>query len=237
MPDSPLVLHGYTLADIDQMAWSAVRADRSLASDARARYDTAWSAIALALAEAPHWPRRESLVQAGWQAIYAEVRATRHTFGMARDGSDAVCGVGSGQRFQEFWWHGTVQFEDALVERLSVGRILATLTETERAAVVALAVHDDYRAAARHLGISYTALTVRLSNARKRFWRRWYAPDAAPKVKGTDRRVEAHGKAPATHCHAGHEWTPENTRWRRDKQRTCRACERARVRPSRAVAS
>lgn len=40
-------------------------------------------------------------------------------------------------------------------------------------------------------------------------------------------------KARATHCKNGHEWTPENTRWRPDSSRgtrNCRACTRDRVR-------
>jgi DNA-directed RNA polymerase specialized sigma24 family protein len=229
------VKHGYTIADIDSIARAAVRADRSLASDAHTRYDVAWSAIALALTEADHWPRREHLVRTGWQAIYDEVRQMRHTFGFA--GKDGTRGVASSPRFREFWWHGTVQFEDQLVERLAVAPIIATLTDTERAAVIALAVHDDYLAAADALGLKMSTLTVRLSNARRRFCRRWFYPEAPPKVKGTDRRVEAHGKPPATHCGSGHEWTPENTRWRKSQSgRTCRACERARARPSRAKA-
>ena len=227
--DSPVVAYGYTLRDVDMMARAAVLADRSMASDARTRYDVAWSGIALALVEAPHWPRRETLIQAGWQAIYDEIRAVRHTFGFAD--KDGTRGVASSPRFQEFWWHGTVEFEDALIERLAVPQVLATLTATEHAAVVGLAVHDDYRHAADALALKYSTLTVRLSNARKRWYRHWYAPDTPPKVKGTDRRVEAHGRALATHCGRGHEWTPENTRWRKGQRgRDCRACERGRHR-------
>jgi uncharacterized protein YqiB (DUF1249 family) len=62
---------------VTDIAHQACAADRSLASDITTRYDTAWSAIALALVEAEHWPRPEALVRAGWQAIYADVRAAR----------------------------------------------------------------------------------------------------------------------------------------------------------------
>lgn len=222
---------GYTLADLDAMARAACRADRSLASDADTRYQVAWSAIAIAIVEAPHRPRRDALVRVGWQAIYDEIRQMRHTLGMARDSSDSAFGMVAGHRAQSFWYQPTAQFEDALVERLAVPAIVATLTDTERSAVVALAVHDDYAAAAGALGVKMSTLTVRLSAARRRFYRRWYAPHVPPKVKGTDRRVEAHGKAPATHCGKGHEWTPENTRWRKSQSgRDCRACERERSR-------
>lgn len=222
------IRHGYTLADLEGIARSACRADRSLASDAATRYTVALSAIGLALAEAEDPPRREELVRIGWQAIYDEVRGMRHLYGFAD--KDGTRGVASSPRFVEFWWHGTTSFEDALVERLSIPAVLATLTATERAAVLALALHDDYRTAAAALDLRYSTLTVRLSNARKRWYRHWFAPDNPAHIKGTDRRVEAHGKALATHCAKGHEWTPENTRWRRGnrKARDCRACDRQR---------
>lgn len=223
--------HGYTLADLDAMARAAVCADRSMASDAHTRYGVAWSAIALALVEAPHWPRRETLVRVGWQAIYDEVRQMRHTLGMARDANDRPIDVpmAAGHRAQAYWYWPTVSFEDHLVERLAVAPILATLTDTERDAVVALAVHDDYDAAARALGIHYPTLTRRLTCARRRFWRRWYAPDAPPPVRGADRRVGTRAQPPATHCGQGHELTPENTRARKNERGwVCRVCERER---------
>ena len=232
------IKYGYTIGDLDAMARAAVRADRSMVSGAHTRYGIAWSAIALALVEAPHWPRRERLVQAGWQAIYADVRGMRHALGMAsRPSEPGSTPMAAGSRAQAYWYRPVVAFEDGLVERLAVGPVLATLTGPEREAVVALAVHDNYLEAAQALGISYKALTQRLSAARRRFYRRWYYPEAAPPVRGTDRRVEAHGRALATHCGAGHPWTPENTRPRVGQSgRNCRACERARIRPSRAKA-
>jgi hypothetical protein len=218
--------YGYTLHDLDAMARAACAADRSLSSDMTIRFDIAWSAIALALVEAPYWPRRESLVQAGWRAIYAEVREVQHTFGVSRNADRGT--VASGKRFREFWWHGTVDFEDGLVERLAVGPCLDALTDAEREAVTALAVHDDYRAAAQYLGLTRKAFQARLNSARKRFKRRWYYPETPPTTRHTDRRIEAYDKERSAACHKGHEWTPENTRWRRDGQRTCRACEKAR---------
>jgi hypothetical protein len=227
--DLTAVAHGYTLADLDCMARQACTYDRSHASDADTRYQVAWSAIAEALIAAPHWPRRESLVQIGWQAIYREVREMQHTFGCR--GDTANRGVASTPRFVQYWYSPVYAFEEDLIDRLALPVILATLTDSEREAVVALAVHDDYRVAAAALGLTPSAFTVRLSAARRRFRRRWFAPDSAPPIAGTDRRVGIHGRVPDTHCGRGHEWTPENTRWRRDRSgsRTCRACERVRT--------
>lgn len=226
--DAP-IKHGYTLADLDAMARQACAADRSLASDVRTRYDVAWSAIALALVEAPHWPRRETLVRVGWRAIYDEVRQMRHTYGF-RD-KDGTQGAASSPRFQEYWWSPTYSFEDHVVERLALGPILATLTESEHAAVTALAVTDDYRAAAAYLGIKDKAFQRRLDMARRKLLARWYYPDRPPTIRHTDRRVGAHGRQLVTHCAAGHEWTLESTRWRKSGPgRDCRICERERSR-------
>jgi hypothetical protein len=233
--DTP-IRHGYTLGDLDAMARHACAYDRSMASDADTRYRTAWSAIAEALSAAEHWPRRESLVRAGWEAIYAEVRQMRHTFGMRRDGPDRD--VASGARFAQFWYSPVSSFENDLTERLALPAIMATLTDSERSAVVALAVHEDYQLAAASLGLPLSTLTVRLSAARRRFRRRWFAPDTAPPITGTDRRVQAHGRPLPDHCGHGHAFTPENTRTRPGgKGRTCRACERERALRRRAPAS
>ena len=227
------IKYGYTIADLDVMARAACMADRTMASDMDTRYGVAWSAIALALVEAPHWPRREWLVQVGWQAIYAEIRAMRHTLGMSRqaDDRDVSVPMAAGPRAQAYWYAPVTSFEEGLTERLSVGPVMATLTDAERAAVTALAVHDDYRAAADSLGVSYRALTTRLSAARRRFYRRWFYPETAPGVWGTDRRVESYARPRSTHCGNGHEWTPESTRLRKSRrERTCRICEAARRR-------
>jgi DNA-directed RNA polymerase specialized sigma24 family protein len=182
--------HGYTLTDLHDMASHACAYDRSLASDAYTRYSVAWSAIAEALINAPHWPRREELVRVGWQAIYREVREMRHTFGFRN--RDASNGVGSAPRFAQFWYAPVYTFEDDLIERRAVPAIMATLTDSERAAVVALAVFDDYHLAADSLGLKLSTFTVRLSAARRRFRRRWYAPDTPPPITHTDRRVGTH---------------------------------------------
>jgi hypothetical protein len=221
------IRHGYTLGDIDKMARSACVADRSMASDVDTRYSTAWSAIAehlCASAEPPAW---QDLVRAGWQAIYQEVREMRHTFGQSRDDPNAE--VASGKRFQQYWFTPPIEPEFGLIERVAIGQIMPCLTPVYRDAVIALAVTDDYQRAADMLGIGYKALVARIGVARKTFRGHWFAPDAAPPIRGTDRRVGAYGRAPQTHCARGHEMSGDNVRMRLDrKQRVCRACERER---------
>lgn len=234
------VVHGYTLRDLHALARSACAADRSLSSDMATRYDTAWSAIAEHLCAADTPPDWNELVRVGWQAIYADVKAVRRMYGVDSTGHSGE--VGSAPRFAVYWLADRSDaVDDGLTERIAVHQILPTLPEHQRHAVVALAVHDDYAMAAEALGLKYATLVARLRFARKAFRDLWFAPDAAPPVRGTDRRVGAYGKALATHCSAGHPWTPENTRWDKSrgagsaKVRRCRACERDRSATRRAV--
>lgn len=144
------VAHGFTMADLHEMAAAACRADRSLASDAHTRYSVAWSAIAeaLTLATEDEPPTRADLVRVGWQAIYREVREMRVMFGFKdRDGTN---GVATAPRYVQYWTVRHSDPEDGLIERIAVGQVLATLSEPYRDAVVALAVHGDYQAAAAY---------------------------------------------------------------------------------------
>lgn len=227
--------HGYTLADLHQMTVAAVKADRLLAMGYSERWDIAWEAIVLELFEAEHWPRRESLVQAGWKAIYRHIRDGLRQRGWSddRDWSSADPTM---PRFVQFWGSGvTPSHEDRVVERVAVYQAIDKVTGPYREAVVALAVADDYRAAAGLLGITDKALTTRLVTARRRFLAAWHEGETPHRPRRTDRRVGVHGKDLATHCSAGHEWSPENTRTSRETvrgkgktRRTCRACERDR---------
>jgi hypothetical protein len=226
------VAHGYTMRDLDRLAASACTYDRSMASDATTRYEIAWSAIAEALCTATEPPDWHELFTVGWRAIYAEVREMRHMFGHRdKDGTNEVA---SSQRFRQYWTLPPDRPEEGIAERMALPQILAVLSPTEREAVVALAVHDDYQAAADSLGINYGALTARLIAARKRFRAHWYAPETAPPVKGTDRRVGSRTKPLRTHCSNNHELTGDNV-YRRPNpkpgkrgERVCRQCEIAR---------
>ncbi|TDP29842.1 hypothetical protein [Nocardia ignorata] len=219
-----VIRHGFTYADLDRLARTAVTADRSMASDIDTRYNTAWSAIAEALCAADEPPTRHELVQVGWQAIYAEVREMRHTYGQDRDDPNAP--VASMPRAQQFWFVHPVEPGLSFIERLAAKQIMATLSPIYQDAVLALAVHGDYDRAAASLGLKYSAFTARMSVARKAFRQLWFAPEPAPPIRGTDRRVGSRTTALRTHCHRGHELAGDNVRERRGrKERVCRACE------------
>lgn len=186
--------HGYTLADLYQMTRAAVLADRSGAMPYPDRWDTAWSAIACALYEAAEPPQRSALVRQGWYAIYAEVRDGRRHGGYRDREFDA--GVGSAPRFVQFWTNPHSDFCDGLVDGIAVGQVLAALRPHLVEAVVTLAVCDDYAAAATHLGLRYSTLTQRLSEARRAFLRLWHEGERPSAVRGTDRRVGTYRPRP-----------------------------------------
>ena len=225
------VKHGYTVQDLHQMTAAAMKADRSMAMDYADRRDIAWSAIAEALCEAPHWPKRSTLIQAGWQAIYKAVREEYRQHGYADRAWDA--GHASAPRFVKFWYSPTApSHEERIVERIAIEQVLGTLKPIYQDAVTSLAVHDDYRRAAEGLNLKDKAFRFRISTARKSVLALWFEGETPRKLRQTDRRVGVHGQELATHCSNDHEWTPENTyvrsrilRGKRHTSRVCKACE------------
>lgn len=228
-PDRRVIRFGYTLRDLDQMTRAATIADRSMALDWADKRDIAWSAIAEELLTVEELPGRQHLIRVGWQAIYATVRDSYRAHGRSDDGKDMP-------RFAQFWGRMVEHFpEDRIIDSIAADQIVATLTPTYWDALLALAVCDDYKAGAEHLGISYVAFVARVNVARKRVLALWHEGETPHRTRRTDRRVESHSAELATHCGNGHEWTPENTREATDmrngkvrKRRFCRACESVR---------
>lgn len=231
--DNLEVRHGYTIGDLRRLAAAAVTADRLMASDITDRYDTAWSAIAEHLCAADEQPDRQALVRVGWQAIYRQVRDARRERGYADGTDNFTSNAPTMPRFVMWWGRGiTPSHEDKVVERIAARQVIGALGGSIYAdAVVALAVHGDYRMAAAALGISYEAFGFRIAHARRQLAALWHQGET-PRPLRIDRRVQTYDKTLATHCSKGHEYTPENTHARhrivRGKPvtaRVCRACE------------
>jgi hypothetical protein len=226
------IRHGYTLRDLDRLAHTVVTKNAQWwpAGDRRDQIDTAWSGIVEHLYATDGEPTENDLLDAGTRALVEDTKGYRKHHGL-RDGGY----IGDGPRFAAYWYEPPAQpWEERVIERLAAQQILPRVNATHLEAVLALAATGDYADAADALGLKYSALTVRLSEARKTFRRHWFAPDSAPPVKGTDRRTASHSKPLATHCQGGkgpHEMTPENT-YRRPNpkpgkrgERVCKACE------------
>lgn len=169
--------HGYTISDLNQMTRAAVLADRSGSTPYADRWDTAWSAIATALYEAEHWPRRSSLIQAGWTAIYQEVRDSRRHSGYRDREFDS--GVGSAPMFARYWYADAAPWADGIIDRIAAQQVHAGLPERDRAMLDALAVHGDLRTAAVALDIPDSSYRTYVSQARRRWlalWHDWETP-------------------------------------------------------------
>lgn len=185
--------HGYTLADLHGLARLAVHAAGRMAGDWHDRYDTAWSAAAVALYEAEHWPPAHDLVHAGRLAIWATVDDERHHAGYyKRKTIGALAGAGSSPAFQTYWleFARTGQSpERRAVESLALAQIWPMLTPGQQRSLAALATFDDYQAAGAALGMSAVGFKSAISAARRRFLAAWHEGETPSRVWGYDRRA------------------------------------------------
>lgn len=191
--------HGYTLADLHGLARLAVHTAGTMASNWHDRYDTAWSAVAEHLYAAEHWPPRHDLVRAGQLAIYRTVTDDRHHHGYYKHKTvGAAAGSCSSPAFRTYWadWITNVAqpADRALIERVALAQILPALTPTQREAIAALAAHDDYRAAADALGMTYATFKSHIARGRNRFLALWHEGERPSRPWGTDRRVGSYAR-------------------------------------------
>jgi DNA-directed RNA polymerase specialized sigma24 family protein len=186
--------HGYTMADLHDLARHAVHLAGIKATPWYERYQLAYSAIAEHLYATDDPPTGFDLLHTGRQAIYAEARAEQQRYGYYRAKTDgAMHGMGSSPAFRMYWWDliagRAPSPENRVVERLSLRQILPHLTPTQREALIALAVHDDYTAAATALGLTDTAFKSLISRGRARFRALWHEGETPSGCWGQDRRA------------------------------------------------
>ncbi|MGR6922626.1 hypothetical protein ACU635_50945 [[Actinomadura] parvosata] len=181
--------HGYNLADLQQLTRFALRRVYGSNVDYRARHDVAWSAIAEALYAAPddQPPAPSDLLDAAQKAMVRHVRDEMHHHGRDRHNS--------GQAMPMFasYWEGmqgrSPSPEGQVVEKTALWQIWPRLTDREREVLLALAAHENYRAAAEALGANPATFNVNVSKARKRFLALWHEGETPSRVWGTDRRT------------------------------------------------
>lgn len=225
--DAPLI-HGYTIGQVEHFARSAVRMAGQYASDYLDRLDAAYGAILICLYEAPHWPTRHKLEDAGARAVHALVGQTLHLRGY-RDLS-GYAGAGSAPRYATYWVgerHVTPSPENRIVERIAVQQVLPRLTPRERQAIAALAATGDYQAGADLLGMGYDPFCNAVARARRRAMRLWLGGET-PVKRRKDVRLGSRTAVRPTHCPQGHEYTPENTACTRSGSLRCKRCHRER---------
>jgi hypothetical protein len=235
---------GYTLADVERLTRIAVSHDRNVSMDYRTRWDTAYSAVTLALYEAEEPPHREALIRAGWTAIYREAQDRRrqrgyqdavHSTPDPRDNLRPRCAI--------YWDQRTVapSHEERILEQVSAVQVLEVLGTPYLEAILALAAADAYQPAADLLGISYKALNQRIRVARRAILAALHGDETPYLPYRVDQRSTTYVPKRSTHCSKGHEWTDENTqirrrmiRGRQHVSRVCRACSQDKGRRRRA---
>ena len=209
------------LHTLDRLAWSAAWRSWSRVLDPHERHDIAYGAIAEVVAT--HGAEGTvatvvELVDAGIAAIEAEATAVRSGYGLTAPRGHAV-----------FWDDDRAEPDpgDIVPPRLALAEVMAALPERHVEALLALAAYGDPQTAARAVGVSYGTFQRRVQVARRAAYELWFDGETPPRPT-FDRRTPT---ALATHCGRGHEYTPENTRWRkatsgRGRKRACRACDR-----------
>lgn len=181
---------GYTLQDVHQIARLAVHTVGALGMDWHERYDIAYSAIAETLYASEQPPRRQDLIRTGQSAIYATINDHRHHHGYYKHKTiGAEAGPYSSPVFVKFWTTTSTPWDEKLIDRLTVQQILPMLTERQRAAVTALAVLEDYRAAAHHLGVKKQTFIRLLGRARREFFALWHEGETPSRSWRLDKRV------------------------------------------------
>lgn len=177
--------HGYTMADIDGLARRACAAAWAQASDYRDRYNTAWSAIVVALYEADDPLPPSRLVHAGVRAVdVARHDDDRHRGRRRSNGGQPIA-------FQTYWeWAArhAPSPESRVVDGLALQQIWSRLTPAERRCLSALAATGDYQAAADLLGVRYHSLCSGVRRARARFLALWHEGETPSQLWGRDRR-------------------------------------------------
>ena len=216
------------IADIDmhRIASAATRAARIAYStflDPDERQVIAVSAIGLAVAEAEEpldWP---AMVTVGTAAIEVETLAWRKDRGL-NSNARAV------DVYWHDFWHMTRLRRDPstwVPNSQALEQVMAALPAAHRETLTLLAVTGSITAASAAADCTYTAMQHRIVAARTAAYRLWFDWEPSPSLTRDHRSAVP---LPDT-CGRGHEFTPENTRWRRatsgrGQKRACKACDR-----------
>ena len=216
------------IADIDmhRIASAATRAARIAYStflDPDERQVIAVSAIGLAVVEAEEpldWP---AMVTVGTAAIEVETLAWRKDRGL-NSNARAV------DVYWHDFWHMTRLRRDPstwVPNSQALEQVMAALPAAHRETLMLLAVTGSITAASVAANCTYTAMQHRIVAARTAAYRLWFDWEPSPSLTRDHRSAVP---LPDT-CGRGHEFTPENTRWRRatsgrGQKRACKACDR-----------
>lgn len=189
--------HGFTMAEIDKMAWKVtqIHPSRMVSFDEVAAI--AWHGIVVALYEAETPPKRYDLVAAGLSAVHHEHQRMTQMYGISSRG-------GAAPNFVRYWSdrNGGGDFTDRIAERLALPAVLGELTPMGYEAISTLAAFDgDMHAAAAAIGVGYTTFESRIVRARRQLEALWFEHET-PRSRapgGKDKCVNGHSRAEHGH--------------------------------------
>lgn len=207
---------GYTMADIERLAWTAVRRHAfSTPLDNEDRYACAWHAIVMEIFGRVDAPKHHELIGVAFDALSAEVSAHRRHQGRRTDGGQ------ESPKFKAYWHAGRQKhfwddgFSERVCEHMALGDALRTLTVNEYEALVTLAAFDNHgKNAAAALGLTYSTFRHRVASGRKKVFEVWYGDETPPQRKT------------GTACRSGHLRSVHGRQRASDGQWVCWECLR-----------
>lgn len=182
--------HGYTWADIDRHARIGLSMAATSAGGSDDRYQAAWDAIVMTIAEANETPSRRDLSVAAANAVEKQWHDYRHHHGISSRGEAAP-------KHAVYWLDlcvSTPSPEHAVIERETLARIWPELTGQDRAALTALATLGTYKAGAAAMGLDYQTFANRVRRARTRYLALWHEGETPSRVWRVDRRERTYDR-------------------------------------------
>lgn len=218
--ETATVAHGYTMADLDRIAWRAVRKNRSGALDPEDKHYAAWHGVIDELFATNDAPTPYELLVAGLKALDRAVQSeARHHGSPTFDGQDWH----NAPRFSQYWLPvrqpQSDGFTDRLVEVVALPAALSVLSAEQYEAIVTLAAFDnDMQAAADAIGMKYHGAYYRVQSARKLIKEVWFEGETPAGSKPTS--SDETGTCRSGHSRAEHGVRQPSGVW------LCRMCAR-----------
>lgn len=187
------IRHGYTVIDIDQLARLGISmrsAYRGLDDDER--YAAAWHAIVEHIYTVDTWPSGRELITVAASAADAISGRSLEQQGVPRRRGENYAGRTDMPKFHAYWEtisRHTASPELHVVERTALVQIWPRLNDWQQAALHALALYDDYQAAADALGLRLSTFYRQVRLARAAVLALWWEGET-PRRGWRDRRAK-----------------------------------------------
>lgn len=187
------IRHGYTTIDIDRLARLGISmrsAYRGLDDDER--YAAAWHAIVEHIYTVDTWPTGRELITVAATAADEVSHRCLEQQGVPRARGDQYTGRTDMPKFHAYWEtisRHTGSPELRVVERTALVQIWPQLMDWQQTALHALALHDDYQAAADALGLRLNTFYRQVRLARAAVLALWWEGET-PRRGWRDRRAK-----------------------------------------------